>query len=119
MIDTEILEVKAASDHLSRISSCTPLTAIEELIWNSCDADATHIQVTLSVVVEKEAGTVVIELLNLLLLPLVLPLVVVDGVAFFLKELADGSGLAVDFFHQAPIFSLKRVKLRALREMAY
>ena len=41
----ETLEVKAASDHLSRIGNCAPLSALEELLWNSCDADATLIRV--------------------------------------------------------------------------
>lgn len=36
-------KVKLTEDHLKRVSRTSPISAIEELIWNSLDADATEI----------------------------------------------------------------------------
>lgn len=38
-------EVNLSDDHVKRISRATPIQAIEELIWNSLDADATRVSV--------------------------------------------------------------------------
>jgi hypothetical protein len=44
----ESIEVQVNSDHIERITSCNPLAAIIELIWNSLDADSTIVEVTFS-----------------------------------------------------------------------
>jgi hypothetical protein len=38
-------EVNLSDDHVKRVSRATPIQAIEELIWNSLDADATRVSV--------------------------------------------------------------------------
>lgn len=38
-------EVNLSDDHVKRVAKATPVQAIEELVWNSLDADATHVSV--------------------------------------------------------------------------
>lgn len=45
MSNISTLEVNLSDDHLKRVSRASPIQAIEELIWNSLDADATNISV--------------------------------------------------------------------------
>lgn len=45
MSNISTLEVNLSDDHLKRVSRASPSQAIEELIWNSLDADATNISV--------------------------------------------------------------------------
>lgn len=44
------IEVKVENDHIQRVTTATPLSAISELIWNAYDADARKVKV------ELEAG---------------------------------------------------------------
>lgn len=43
MSNSNTLKVNLSDDHLKRVSRANPIQAIEELIWNSLDADATKI----------------------------------------------------------------------------
>ena len=45
MSNISTLKVNLSDDHLKRVSKASPIQAIEELIWNSLDADATNISV--------------------------------------------------------------------------
>lgn len=45
MSNISTLKVNLSDDHLKRVSKASPIQAIEELIWNSLDADATIISV--------------------------------------------------------------------------
>jgi signal transduction histidine kinase len=40
-------KVQVAPDHVQRLCGGTPARAISELVWNSLDADATRVQVTM------------------------------------------------------------------------
>lgn len=42
---TREIEVKVESDHIERITSARPISAISELIWNAYDADAKNVKV--------------------------------------------------------------------------
>lgn len=42
---TELINISVTDDHLSRVSKASVLKAIEELIWNSLDADADNISI--------------------------------------------------------------------------
>ena len=52
-----------------------------------------------AVVVKEPPGKVLDKLLDLFILPLVLALVVVNGVPLVLEQLTNGLGVASDFFH--------------------
>lgn len=44
---TQEIQVKVTTDHLNRVSRSAPEKAIEELIWNSLDADANNVWVNI------------------------------------------------------------------------
>ncbi len=44
---TKDIYVQARADHVASLASATPLSAIEELVWNALDADAREIKVDL------------------------------------------------------------------------
>ena len=44
----EKIEIKLADDHIRRVSQCSPEDAIFEMIWNSIDAGATNIRVSIN-----------------------------------------------------------------------
>lgn len=41
------IHVQARADHVASLASATPLSALEELIWNALDADAREVRVEL------------------------------------------------------------------------
>ena len=46
------IEIKVENDHIQRLTTARPISAISELIWNAYDADARK------VIIEIEAGAV-------------------------------------------------------------
>lgn len=45
----EKIRVEAKSDHIASISKASPVSAVEELVWNALDADASEVKVDLIV----------------------------------------------------------------------
>ena len=44
---TKDIYVQAKADHIASLARATPLSAIEELVWNALDADAREVRVDL------------------------------------------------------------------------
>ncbi|MBR1588499.1 MAG: ATP-binding protein, partial [Kiritimatiellae bacterium] len=44
---TKDIYVQARADHVASLASASPLSAIEELVWNALDADAREVRVDL------------------------------------------------------------------------
>ena len=42
---TKDIYVQARADHVASLSSASPLSAVEELVWNALDADAREVKV--------------------------------------------------------------------------
>ena len=44
---TKDIYVQAKADHIASLARATPLSAVEELVWNALDADAREVRVDL------------------------------------------------------------------------
>lgn len=48
MSSSNTITVNLSNDHVKRVSKSTPIRAIEELVWNSLDADATEVSIRIN-----------------------------------------------------------------------
>jgi len=48
MSNSNTITVNLSNDHVKRVSKSTPIRAIEELVWNSLDADATEVSIRIN-----------------------------------------------------------------------
>ena len=116
-VDLDIVALlEVAQVHQQQCQAGEPLLAIDDVVGALLLADDDGAEevvriilhllplVTGLVVLEELPAQVVKQLLDLLGLPLVLPLVVIDGVLHSLQEFADGLGFAEDFSHAVAPF---------------